>query len=59
MAFDLILRGGRVIDPSQRLDAVSDVGFAGGKVAQIGARPEGGRRHGRARRRPARSSRRA
>ena len=27
MSFDLILRGGRVIDPSQGLDAVSDVGF--------------------------------
>jgi dihydroorotase len=36
MAFDLILRGGRVIDPSQKLDAVTDVGFAGGKVAMVG-----------------------
>ena len=36
MTIDLILRGGRVIDPSQKLDAVSDVGFANGKVAQIG-----------------------
>lgn len=35
MAFDLILRGGRVIDPSQKLDAVTDVGFADGKVARI------------------------
>jgi dihydroorotase len=33
---DLILRGGRVIDPSQKLDAVTDVAFAGGKVARIG-----------------------
>ncbi|WP_421694298.1 amidohydrolase/deacetylase family metallohydrolase [Aestuariivirga sp.] len=33
---DLILRGGRVIDPFQGLDAVCDVGFAGGKVAAIG-----------------------
>src|SRR5918998_3701192 len=40
MAYDLILRGGRVIDPSQNLDAVSDVAFAGGKVARIGARLE-------------------
>jgi dihydroorotase len=30
---DLILRGGRVIDPSQKLDAVTDVAFARGKVA--------------------------
>ena len=41
MAYDLILRGGRVIDPSQNLDAVSDVAFAGGKVARIGTRLEG------------------
>src|SRR5262249_4282034 len=37
MAFDLILKGGRVIDPSQKLDRVADVAFAGGKVAKIGA----------------------
>jgi dihydroorotase len=36
MAYDLILRGGRVIDPSQILDAVADVAFAAGKVARIG-----------------------
>src|SRR5215475_3829452 len=35
MTYDLILRGGRVIDPSQRLDAVSDVAFSGGKVARV------------------------
>ena len=27
MPFDLVLRGGRVIDPSQKLDAVADVAF--------------------------------
>ena len=32
---DLILRGGRVIDPSQGIDAIMDVGFAGGKVAAL------------------------
>src|ERR1700732_1557938 len=37
MSSDLILRGGRVIDPSQKLDAVTDVAFARGKVAQIGS----------------------
>ncbi|MGQ0486056.1 MAG: amidohydrolase/deacetylase family metallohydrolase [Hyphomicrobiales bacterium] len=37
MVFDTILTGGRVIDPSQGLDAVLDVGFAGGKVAAVGA----------------------
>jgi dihydroorotase len=41
MAFDLILRGGRVIDPSQRLDAVTDVAFADGKVAMVGAGAKG------------------
>jgi dihydroorotase len=37
MAFDLVLRNGRVIDPSQGIDCVADVAFAGGKVAAIGA----------------------
>lgn len=32
---DLILRGGRVIDPARGLDGVHDVGFAGGRVAAI------------------------
>jgi dihydroorotase len=36
MPFDLILRGGRVIDPSQKLDAVTDVAFTGGKVVMVG-----------------------
>jgi dihydroorotase len=36
MAFDLILKGGRIIDPSQQLNRVADVGFAAGKVAAIG-----------------------
>jgi dihydroorotase len=36
MAFDLVLRGGRVVDPSQKLDAVTDVAFSGGKVAMVG-----------------------
>ena len=33
---DLILANGRVIDPSQKLDEICDVGFANGKVAAIG-----------------------
>jgi dihydroorotase len=37
MAFDLVLRNGRVIDPSQGIDRVADVAFSGGKVAAIGA----------------------
>jgi dihydroorotase len=41
MTYDLILRGGRVIDPSQRLDALLDVGFRDGKVAKLGAQLKG------------------
>jgi len=37
---DLILKGGRVLDPSQGLDGVRDVGFAGGKVAAVAPRLE-------------------
>ena len=37
MIYDLILRGGRIIDPSQKLDEVIDLAFAAGKVARIGA----------------------
>jgi dihydroorotase len=37
MAIDLILKGGRIIDPSQHVDTVADIGFGGGKVAAIGA----------------------
>jgi len=36
MAFDLILKGGRIVDPSQSLDRIADIGFAAGKVAKIG-----------------------
>jgi dihydroorotase len=37
MSFDLILRGGRVIDPSQGIDSISDIGFRDGRIAQVGA----------------------
>jgi dihydroorotase len=40
MVYDLILRGGRVIDPSQKLDAVTDVAFSAGKVARVGPKLE-------------------
>jgi len=36
MSFDLILKGGRVVDPSQNIDRVTDVAFSGGKVAKVG-----------------------
>ena len=34
--FDMILKGGRVIDPSQGIDRISDIGFKDGKVAAVG-----------------------
>jgi dihydroorotase len=36
MTFDLILKGGRVVDPSQRIDRTADVAFAAGKVVKVG-----------------------
>ena len=33
---DLVLKGGRLVDPSQGIDQVTDIAFAGGKVAAIG-----------------------
>lgn len=37
MAYDLILKGGRVIDPAQGLDQVADLAFSDGRVAEIAA----------------------
>lgn len=34
--FDIVLTGGRVVDPSQNLDVIADVAFADGKVAAVG-----------------------
>jgi dihydroorotase len=36
MVFDLVLKRGRVIDPSQGIDAVMDVAFQDGRVAKVG-----------------------
>src|SRR5690242_21235577 len=33
---DLVLKGGKLIDPSQGIDKVTDIAFAGGKVSEIG-----------------------
>lgn len=35
--YDLLIRGGRVIDPSVRLDAVRDVAITGGRIAAVEA----------------------
>ena len=42
MQHDLILRGGRVIDPSQNIDRIADLRFTDGKVAAIGDQLTGG-----------------
>ena len=36
MTHDLILTGGRVIDPSQNIDRITEVAFSGGKVSAVG-----------------------
>ncbi|HEY7169774.1 MAG TPA: amidohydrolase family protein [Vicinamibacterales bacterium] len=33
--YDLVIRGGRVIDPSSRLDAIRDVAVSGGRIAAV------------------------
>ncbi len=35
MTHDLVLKNGRVVDPSQGIDRVTDVAFADGKVAEV------------------------
>jgi dihydroorotase len=39
--YDLIIKGGRVIDPSVGLDAVRDVAIVGGKIVAVDANIEG------------------
>jgi dihydroorotase len=34
-SYDLIVRGGRVIDPSLRIDAVRDIAITGGRIAAV------------------------
>jgi dihydroorotase len=36
--YDLVLRGGRVIDPAQEIDAVMDVGIRRGRIAAVAAK---------------------
>lgn len=37
--YDLLIKGGKVIDPAQKLSAVRDVGIAGGKVVRLAEKP--------------------
>ena len=36
MTYDLLLKGGTLIDPAERIHAVKDVAFKDGKVAKVG-----------------------
>src|SRR5690242_3480833 len=42
--YDLVLEGGRAMDPETGLDAVRNVGIRDGKIARISAEPLTGRR---------------
>jgi dihydroorotase len=42
-AFDLVIAGGRVIDPESGLDAIRHVGLLGDRIAEISAEPLTGR----------------
>src|SRR5471030_2411236 len=39
---DLVLKGGRIIDPGQNLDRIADIAFANGLVKEIGPRLQPG-----------------
>ena len=34
--YDLVLAGGRIVEPSQDIDQILDIAFADGKVAALG-----------------------
>jgi N-acyl-D-aspartate/D-glutamate deacylase len=42
--YDLVLEGGRVIDPETNLDAIRNVGILNGKIARVSTQPLTGRR---------------
>src|SRR5437899_4015399 len=42
--YDIVIHGGRVMDPETGLDAVRDVGIRGGTIERISADPLQGRR---------------
>ena len=41
--YDIVLTGGRVIDPETKLDAVKNVGITGNRIAQISSEPLNGK----------------
>src|SRR5690348_11892262 len=36
-SYDILIKGGHVIDPKNKLDAAADVAVAGGKIARVAA----------------------
>ena len=44
-AYDLVIAGGRVIDPETHLDAVRDVAIVAGTIRSVGAAPLAGQEH--------------
>src|SRR5437868_1865159 len=42
--YDVVVRGGRVVDPETGLDGIRNVGITGGKIARISADPLDGKR---------------
>ncbi len=42
--YDLVIEGGRVMDPESGLDATRNVGISNGKIARISAEPLTGKR---------------
>jgi N-acyl-D-glutamate deacylase len=42
--FDLVIRGGRVVDPESATDAVRDVAVKGGRIVRVSESPLAGRR---------------
>ena len=41
--YDLIIKGGRVVDPARKLDAIRDIAIADGRIAAIQANVSAGR----------------
>ncbi|HVY75780.1 MAG TPA: hypothetical protein VG890_13165, partial [Puia sp.] len=36
--YDIVIRGGHVIDPKNNIDAVMDIGISGGRIAAVSAK---------------------
>ncbi|MEZ5403319.1 MAG: amidohydrolase family protein [Bryobacteraceae bacterium] len=43
--YELVIRGGRVIDPASQIDSVANIGIRGGKIASVTTGPLDGRKY--------------